>query len=264
MSSGLDHNGALTGLIRAINASESSVILSADTILEWQDEVLEPFLNAGLLSVDMQAGSIVCDGCENHCYMPVQLSEDARQAFIVCDHPDQQSTMGRLPVDKERLRQWESSVKCFASTVARLLELDDKPIFSEASQVYQLGMLKGAKGRRAVSLSSSPMNLMIKDRAVALEEIIYFEGGILKIDFATVDELLNKAKAGCSVGYTPNVDKRESRKLATQSMYQDWRDAYQKLSAANPGKSDSWCAVQIAKMDIAQGKSEGTIRKNMK
>jgi hypothetical protein len=47
-------------------------------------------------------------------------------------------------------------------------------------------------------------------------------------------------------------------------MYQNWCDAYQSLRLKNPNKTDSWCAAQISKMPIAQGKSLETIRKNMK
>jgi hypothetical protein len=64
--------------------------------------------------------------------------------------------------------------------------------------------------------------------------------------------------------YTPNTDKRETRKLVSQAMYSNWQDEYKKLKRKNPKQSDSWIANQISKMDIAKDKDVETIRKNMK
>lgn len=46
-------------------------------------------------------------------------------------------------------------------------------------------------------------------------------------------------------------------------MYQGWQDAYVQLKKQNPTKSNKWCSLQIAKMDIANAKDAETIRKNM-
>jgi len=47
-------------------------------------------------------------------------------------------------------------------------------------------------------------------------------------------------------------------------MYKDWNDEYLRLKKEKSGRTDTWCSIQIAKMDIAQDKDSETIRKNMK
>lgn len=65
-------------------------------------------------------------------------------------------------------------------------------------------------------------------------------------------------------GYTPNNARREARKLDTEAKYASWQKAYRRLLKNRPNMSDVWYSQQIAKMDIANGSSPETIRKNMK
>ena len=67
--------------------------------------------------------------------------------------------------------------------------------------------------------------------------------------------------------YKPSTEKREAGKRKTEAMYEDWREEYLKLRRKYPNTashSDNWIALQIAKLDIAQGRNSETIRKNMK
>ena len=47
-------------------------------------------------------------------------------------------------------------------------------------------------------------------------------------------------------------------------MYESWRKEYRTLKRKNPKKSDTWCSLQIEKMEIAQDRDAETIRKRMK
>jgi len=58
--------------------------------------------------------------------------------------------------------------------------------------------------------------------------------------------------------------KREYNKQKTQEMYRDWQKEYKKIKKEHPNLSNSDIARRIAKMDIAKGKSERTIRAHMK
>jgi len=89
-----------------------------------------------------------------------------------------------------------------------------------------------------------------------------FENEQLFIDSDCIDDLLNRPPLQQDKTYTPSTNKRDARKLETLAMYQDWKDAYLKLSKQHPDKSKTWCSIQIAKMDIARGKDSETIRKN--
>jgi isoleucyl-tRNA synthetase len=124
-------------------------------------------------------------------------------------------------------------------------------------------MLKGEKGRRRVSLNSGDLSLEINQHTIPVDEVLYFEDKQLVIDRYKIDELLNSEALNKSKKYTPSTNKREDRKLATQALHQDWKDAYLTLSVEYPNKTNRWYAAKIAKMDIAKERSPGTIRKNM-
>lgn len=77
-------------------------------------------------------------------------------------------------------------------------------------------------------------------------------------------EQLTKTSSTAVVGYTPNTARREVRKQETMTMYKKWQKKYQELKNKCPNKSDVWYSINIAKLDIAKGRSAGTIKKNMK
>ena len=64
--------------------------------------------------------------------------------------------------------------------------------------------------------------------------------------------------------YTPSNARREARKLETQAMYQRWQKAYHDLKKQRRSMSDVWYSQQIAKREIAEGRSADTIGKHMK
>ena len=96
-----------------------------------------------------------------------------------------------------------------------------------------------------------------------LFEAVTFANGRYGLDVSAVEQLVNNSTTS-DARYTPSNAKREARKLDTQARNEGWRKEYRKLRKAHPEKSDSWCALQISKMPIGQGKSSETIRKNMK
>lgn len=62
----------------------------------------------------------------------------------------------------------------------------------------------------------------------------------------------------------PPPSRREVRKHHTNATHKAWQQEYRRLKKKHPAKSDTWCANQIAKMDIAQGRNAETIRKCVK
>jgi hypothetical protein len=185
------------------------------------------------------------------------------RAFVVCEDAEMQSQMGRITVPLVRLRQWQGSVKQLAKVIAEMLELKDKIQFSTHQAVINFGMLKGQNGRRHVSLNCADLSLEINQHTVPVGEVLYFDVKQLVIDRHKIYELLNSEVLSKGKKYTPSISKREARKLATQAMYQDWKDAYLSLIDEHPNKTDRWYATKIAKMEIAKNKDAETIRKNM-
>lgn len=263
MSEPLPPSQVLTALIAHINASGKPVHIGWDEVAQWQDEALALFMGVGLLSDSNKAQSLECTDCEHRCFMPVELADDKQRAFIVCDHPDMQSHTGRIAVPLQRLNQWKTSPKHFAKVIAHLLGLEGVPQALKDISSYKLGMLKSDMGRRWVSLTVNPLSLVINQHFTPVGDLLYIDNNELTIDHEQINELLNNPTRNTN-NYTPNTDKQESRKLNTQAMYQDWKDAYIYSVKKHPKKSDTWHSQQIAKMPIAQGKSSETIRKNMK
>lgn len=100
----MDNSEALTALIAHVSATDKPANLAWDEVERWQAGVLERFIIAGLLSKSVDAQSLMCAGCEQHCFMPVYLTDDAQRAFIVCDDADKQYQMGRIRVPLARLQ----------------------------------------------------------------------------------------------------------------------------------------------------------------
>jgi hypothetical protein len=255
---------ALKALIAHVDALDKPVLMGWDEVIQWPEGLLKQFLKLGLVTKDVGTKSLTCVGCEHHCVMDVRLTEDAKRAFIVCDHPDMQSHMGRIAVHLERLQQWQLSTKKFAAYIAGTLGFDAKPTYSKEAASYKLGMLKGKEGRRWVTLLEQPLRLEIAGHVTPLEEILFFDGDALVLDVERVQSMLASTPAKIGKAYTANTNKQDARKLATQAMYQDWRDEYQSLLLKSPNQTDKWYANKIAKLPIAQEKQPETIRKHMK
>lgn len=260
-------NDVLLDYLAHLRAEKKAIKIGWDAVIEWPDGALDAFLQLGLLIPAPAAQSIECNGCEKHCFMDVitlPANDPAlTRAFVVCEDAEMQSQMGRITVPLVRLRQWQGSVKLLAKVIMDLLELKDKITFLANQSVINLGMLKGEKGRRYVTLNLADLSLEINQHTVPIDEVLYFDVKQLVIDRYKIGELLNSEAISKGKKYTPSTSKREDRKLATQAMFQDWNDEYLRLEKENPQKNKTWCAKQIFKSDIAKGKSVEYIRKNM-
>ena len=263
MNEPLSPSQVLTALIAHINASGKPIHIGWDEVAQWQIDSLALLLGAGLLAKSNHAQSLECQGCEHRCFMPEERTDDKQRAFIVCDHPDMQSQMGRIAVPLPRLKQWKTSPKHFAKVIAHLLGFEGIANDKKEVGIYELGMLKSDTGRRWVSLAVSPLSIVINQHTTPVGDLLYIDNNELAIDHVRIDELLNNPTRNAK-NYTPNTDKQEDRRLATQAMHQDWKDAYIYSVKKHPKKTDTWHSKQIAKLPIAQGKSSETIRRKMK
>ncbi|NRB42412.1 MAG: hypothetical protein HRU20_28745 [Pseudomonadales bacterium] len=260
-------NRVLLDLLARLEVSEGLAVFDWDAVQAWQSGILEALIKAQLLTPTNSARTIECQGCEHHCFMEVithTYPNNITRAFIVCDVADSQAQMGRIELPLERLQQWQGSTRQLAKVIVSLLGLEAEPDYQQNTASFKLGMLKGKVGRRWVSLHIQPLMLEVSTHSVPVNDVLYFENNTLLIDDLRIAEVLNLPAMGNGNGYTPDVSKREIRKLATQAMYQDWNDEYLGLVKKYPDKADTWYSMQIAKLSIAQGKQSETIRKNMK
>ena len=97
-----------------------------------------------------------------------------------------------------------------------------------------------------------------------LIDLIEFRDGAYLLDNLLVGQLVDAATTADN-RYTPSNARREAGKLDTQAMYEAWQKEYRRLIKISPNHSVTWYSQQIAKnKTIANGRSAGTIKKNMK
>ena len=83
--------------------------VSWEQVREWPKGALEIFLNTGWIKPKEPAKSVVCPGCEENCFMPVNVyptekGKPFRPSVVACDKRDD---IGLVKIAPERLQQWQ-------------------------------------------------------------------------------------------------------------------------------------------------------------
>lgn len=76
-------------------------------------------------------------------------------------------------------------------------------------------------------------------------------------------DIQQKVKPPAQKAYTKNNDKQTYNKSKTQAKYAVWQRQAIKLRKKHPNKSKVWISEQIERLPIAEGRSAGTIKKNI-
>ncbi|MBI5815436.1 MAG: hypothetical protein HZB29_07480 [Nitrospinae bacterium] len=258
---------ALQDIIQRLGSADGGGIISWSETQRWPNGALEIFLKAGLLKPTVPAQSVECPGCENNCFMPVHVypSKDGRptRAFVACDQRDD---MGRIKITQAQLQQWQITSMQVARWVSDILGMEGKPERKKTKGAIRLGVLQGESHWSCLELDATkPVSLSASGYSLPLAYVVYCDGKKPTINRDAILGLVDReAPDEASNSYQTSTERREARKLNTEAMYERWRKAYRELKIKRPGMSDVWCSQQIAKMDIANGSSPDTIRKNMK
>lgn len=261
----------LLALLEAVSATGDQHLVGWGTVQHWPPDALERLLRSGILTPAVQAQSVECTGCENQCFVEVELHPGTEslptRAFSLCIDPEMQPQMGRIVIPLEHLQQWRVTPLQLAKVTAKLLGIECKAKDQHGQADIRVGMIKGKKGRRWLTLNKSPLALELNDHHLPLDELLFFDGQTLAIDERRITAMVDRLASRTGKPYQPSVDKREARKRRTEAMYEDWRQEYRKLRGEYPDTvrhNDSWIARKIAGMEIAKGRDAETIRKKMK
>ncbi len=264
-------NDVLLSLIQGLKETGDRQTIGWHDIQQWPDQALEKLLKIGIIKPIKAAQSLECPGCENQCVMPIDHLKSgenkSERAFIICNNPEQQGHIGRIPIPLEHLQQWKITALQLAKAVGTLLGINCKEQDRHGLKNIRIGMLKSKSGRHWLSLNKSPLKFEINNHSLLVEEVLFFENDELCLDSLRIHLLADKPTTSKNGQYTPSTNIRELGKRKTAALHQDWNDAYINLRRQYPdatSHSDTWIAKQIAKKDIAQGRSVETIRKNMK
>jgi hypothetical protein len=202
---------ALCELLARLGASNGATILvSEEELSRWPTSVIKAMKSQKLLVKSRLAVSVVCDGCERECVMPVYtLSSESRGAasFVVCDKRDD---INRVDVPSKRLVQWQASATAIADLITSLLGLR-RPDPSEATAGrWEIGVLKGGKGSsHLVLLADGTLKLTLAGHSIGLADILELESNGLKLDKRTLVQLVDKPIAGA--GDTESATQRRAR-----------------------------------------------------
>jgi hypothetical protein len=155
------------------------ITINADEIAEWPRGLFEQLREAKLLTQTEPAQSLECRGCEEACFMPVNIiaAEGTRpaRAFIACD---KRSDVGRVPVEFSRLAQWTLTRASFEKT---------QGIFTAAEQ--SAGKVALRKSKATVAFRNSLTLLLAEIDRRATAKGIDFNSAAMpgrKIDFKAV------------------------------------------------------------------------------
>lgn len=234
------------------------VTIGEDERSEWPPDAVQAMQRQGLLAKAAPATSIVCDGCEEQCVMPVHTQAGSKP-FIVCD---KRQDVNRVAVAPKRLKQWRCDVASLRTFIAESLALRLADEACSTAGLWAIGMMSGRKRSQMICLKlESKAELLAGDRSAALADLVRFEAGKFTLDAEEVRRLVDASSTADS-RYTPSVVRREARKLDTQTLHENWRKEYRALKQRRPGMSDRWYSQQIARSET--GHNAETIRKNMK
>ena len=256
---------ALLELLERVGASRcGAVLVSEEELSRWPADAVKALKSHTLLLKAGPAASVVCPGCEQECTMPVHTlpsGTGASSSFVVCDKRDD---INRVAVSAERLRQWRCGAEAVGAFIARSLGLRRESQRKAGDGLWELGILKGKKRSQMLCLrANGTLESVAGDNAVPLAEVVSYGTEGYSVDGEAIRQLVDTATTGDS-RHTPSNARREARKLKTQALHESWRRKYKTLKKRRPEMSDKWHSQQIAKMDIAKGRSAETIRKHTK
>ena len=255
---------ALIELLGRIGARlGESVTVSTEELSQWPAAAVSALKSQGLLLKARPAKSVICDGCEQDCSMPVQTVTRANApaaSFVVCD---KRSDTNRVPIPAARLALWRCDAQAVCGFVAASLGLVQTTVQPSEPGLLPIGMARGKKRTQMLCLRvQGHLALVVGTDAMPLADVIGFENGGFTLDRPVIHQMVDTATTA-DPRHTPSTVNRESAKLETQARYASWQKAYKALRKKRPNESDVWYSQQIAKTPIAQGRDASTIKKNM-
>ena len=134
-------NAMLDLVLRRFDVQDGATF-SADEVAQWPQGALDRIMATGLVREVAPADGLVCDQCEEACYITPLVQEDPRTGkpigVFFCNTNEE---VGRFTVDLERLRQWEACPDGLAQAVARALSTVGGVQEVVRGRVYWLGRI---------------------------------------------------------------------------------------------------------------------------
>ncbi len=123
--------------------------VTADEVAGWPEGSLDRLLGAGLIVPTDNARGLVCDGCEEGCWVLPEPRERPDGEEVLTYLCTEREDIGIVEFPVQRLRTWRLDPAGLASAIHRALALADEPKEIEPMHLWFLGKARiGGKPRR--------------------------------------------------------------------------------------------------------------------
>lgn len=142
-------------------------IVTGDEMRDWPDGKLNELVVAGILTEIEPANGIVCDECEENCYIEPDIraipdTGTTIGVFVCPQNPD----IGRFEVDLSRLRQWRinkdklETLGLLKKNVKKRMRKISSELTKRENEAYQLVHIGGKTPKQAaIEMRCSPQNI---------------------------------------------------------------------------------------------------------
>ena len=185
-------NELLEKILATLNHHDKA-LFSYEEVTAWPPAVLDCFITSGLLECASPTHTTICDGCEQHCIMPVEvlpaLNNRPAQAFIGCDQRDD---IGRIPVDLDSLKQWQTTTQSLAFFLAKALAMPTSLVTKKDSTHWELGIFKGYQHQRPLVLEmGETIQLLIAGHSILLIECLLIDEHQISVNKNKLNRLVD-------------------------------------------------------------------------
>lgn len=179
-----------------------------DEVKDWPAGALDVLVTSGLLQQAQPLATIVCDGCEENCNMPVTVypAQEGKpgRAFIECIERDD---IGRVRVDFRRMEQWQATGGLIAATLAKLLGLSQKNIKAVDGKQWDLGLFNGNTHKSMVTLlAGDGLALSLAGHTVPLGGVLTIEENVLALAKDELIGLVDKPGSDSKAPYAEKIN----------------------------------------------------------
>lgn len=181
-------------------------------VAQWPEAFMANLEPHKLLTSASPASEVICDGCEQRCFMPVEMKRGANpRALIWCDQRDD---IAMVPVRLESLNRRKVTGQALASALAELVGLDADRVQKLGDGTWQLGQYKGLKHKSPLIFTAlgEPL-LALAGHTIKLVEAIEFKKGAVVVDVLALRKAVdNPTGSGNGTHETPQQRAQRFRK----------------------------------------------------
>lgn len=245
---------ALGELLARLHAAVGGAVeLRGDELADWPAEAVRTLQARRVLVPSSPATSVVCDGCERGCVMPVQVLTKPGQpprAFVMCDKDDD---IGRVPVALLRLERWRASDASLADALAMLLGSAEATRLTGDAKALRLGVVAGRTTRAAVLLrwQAGVAVLEVAGHVLPLDLALTIKDATLTLDSQTLVRCVDAPAAGAGVPAESPDERKQRLKARVAAEKRKGTKAFLQAVAAEEGLSLSRLKQLVAEPKAA-------------